>query len=608
MIATKRVAATRVLSLQVRIERRPARRCPACRQTWPSDWEYCAHCNVWLPGTERADRRALLVPSGSGRSLTPGDNGDRLVLACEIRCPSELPSSEDLRQGRKLLRAFVAAIAASGGTARVVRGAGVTGSWCDDLGSASAAAAAAVVGAKKIGSLSARRVRFGIGISSTGGHPDVQDLAFRLASLAGSDSVLVCEETYRRTRQRFDYRGVGPIVPRSDPLPGPAFQLIGAKLERSGSRQAGPERAALVGRSALLRALDECRERVVRGSCVVVHLIGEPGSGKSKLIREWLGASDREHRLAGWLRLETDGVPYGGFPLRAWKRLTADLERGQEIRRSVIRGSISGEMRQRLQASSLPALLVVDDLHWVDGPSRGALGNLLKGIADLPVLVLLAYRPSFAGAPNEPARPHRKLRLPGLRHRDMLALVTKLAAGAGTRLSSADREAIVARTLGNPLYAEEAVTHLAEAADRVSASSLPPSLPELLIDRIRWTLEHALPELERRHREGLFVQGMAFALGAEPAAILRSLDVLEERVASWLDRFDVIEGERQSLVAQFLEGLDAIDGRLALLNVLVGRQRPHCGRLAQALARLGAGRESSVRGGPIPGERAAGAQ
>jgi hypothetical protein len=468
----------------------------------------------------------------------------------------------------------------------------MTGSWSGDVASASLAARAALAGARESHPFAAGRVRFGIGISCSTGRQDAQRLAFRLASLARPDSILVCEEVYQRTRQRFDYRGVRPVVPRSEPLPGLVFELVGAKPERSGSRHTGPERAPLVGRRALLRTLDECRQDVKSGRCVVVHLIGEPGSGKSKLVREWLTASERTQQLAGWVHLETDGVPYGAFPLRAWERLVAPLGGREENQGRHARCLMPDQVRRQIERSERPALIVVDDLHWVDGDSRTALGELLKEVETLPVLVLLAYRHSFADAAlKQPARVHRRLRLRGLSATDMRALLGGLGAAAGLHLSSTDEEEIVAHASGNPLYAEEAIAHLGEVAGRAERAPLPSSLPELLTHRIQWTLAHALPELERRHRTGLFTEGMRFAFGVEREAILHDLEALEELLASWLDRLDVVEGAAPALVRQFVGGLDAIDGRLALMSLLLGRQRPHCGRLAQALARLGAGRE-----------------
>jgi hypothetical protein len=488
-------------------------------------------------------------------------------------------------------------MAAFGGVVQIVRDVGLASHWRDSPPHVDDALRAAVAVQASAPNRSpgarARRVTFGIGIAAGGELTGrATHLAFRLASLANPDTVLVCQATYERTRERFDYRGVVPVVPHSDPLRELVLELVGPKPERSGSRHAGPERAPLIGRGELLRALDECGEQVESGRCVVVHLIGEPGSGKSKLLREWLAAPDGAGRFSGWLRLATDGVPYGGFPLRAWERLAAPARRDAGSVRTPGHAITPGELREWLEASGRPALIVVDDLHWVDGPSKGALTELLRGLADLPTLVVLAYRPSFAAeAPKEPAVLHRKLRLSGLTRAAMRALLGKLSAGLVIDLSSVQREEVVARSRGNPLYAHEALAHLADKAGRGGSDSLPSSLPDLLIHRIEWTLAHALPELERRHREGLFMEGMRFGVSLEREAILLQIDALEERLASRLDRLDVIEGEAQAVVQKFLQGLDTIDGRLALLSLLLGRQRPHCGRLAQALGRLGEGRE-----------------
>jgi hypothetical protein len=570
---------------------------------------------VWLPGNEATERRVLLAPIEAGHgardaSLLP-EAFDQLVFACEIRCPTEFPSPEDLREGRELLEAFTATMEAFGAGVRVVPDAGLAGEWTGGLRRADTALRAALAVQASVRDRSragwAQRVTFGIGIVDSGrSSRDATQLAFRLSSLANPDTALVCQATYERTRERFDYRGVCPMVPHSDPLPELVFELVGPKPERSGSRHAGPERAPLIGRRGVLRALDECRARVEGGQGVVVHLIGEPGSGKSKLLREWLAAADSAGQLFGWLRLDTDGVPYGGFPLRAWERLATSVREDVKPVRSSEGARTPGEVRQVLEAAGRPALIVVDDLHWVDGPSRGALAELLRDLGDLPALVVLAYRPSFAAAaPKEPAVLHRTLRLSGLTRAAMRALLGKLAGGLGFDLSSPRREEIVARAGGNPLYAHEALAHLVDTAGRGQSDALPSSLPDLLVRRIEWTLGHALPNLERRHREGLFLEGMRFGVSLEREAILQHLDTLEERLASWLDRLDVIEGEAHAVVQTFLQGLDAIDGRLALLSLLLGRQRPHCGRLAQALGRLGAGREgaSSRDDGAAPSTR-----
>jgi hypothetical protein len=53
------------------------------------------------------------------------------------------------------------------------------------------------------------------------------------------------------------------------------------------------------------------------------------------------------------------------------------------------------------------------------------------------------------------------------------------------------------------------------------------------------------------------------------------LELLEEQMAAWLDRFDIFQQEPPAVVRKFLRGLKEIDGTLALLNIFVGRQRAH---------------------------------
>ena len=44
-------------------------------------------------------------------------------------------------------------------------------------------------------------------------------------------------------------------------------------------------------------------------------------------------------------------------------------------------------------ASELPILIVVEDAHWLDSLSHDLLEVISRTIADLPVLIVLAYRP-----------------------------------------------------------------------------------------------------------------------------------------------------------------------------------------------------------------------
>lgn len=586
----------------------PARRCPTCRRKWPFDWDYCPECAVWIRGLECPDRRTLLVPSEglpvleSGRDAlgaSPGaDPAGAVALACEVRCATEQPYPSDFRRGGELLRDILMAIGRFAGVARLVPGAGIVGLWRGGEEGADTVCrvATALLHLTGSGSDGPRwpepAVSVALGIAGQhGGEVDLGAtirLAFRLASLALPGTALASHGFYASTRLRFDYRGVVPPVPKSDPLPGPVFELAGPKPERSGTHHEGPEHAPLVGRRRLLHALDEYARMAAGGRGIILHLVGEPGAGKSKLLRQWLSAADGGKRLAGWLRLQAHGVPYGGYPLRAWGHLMAPVivPGGATAGGGPADAASVGEVLQSFRASSRPTLIIVDDLHWVDVPSLRAVEALVAGLAGIPAFVILAYRPSFEReAPGGPADCHRHLRLRGLGDAAMCDLIGRLAARAGTDVPRARQEEIRAKALGNPLYAEEAVAHLDEVqSDRKARGApLPGTLPDLLIRRIRWTLDTALPELEGR------APATSFARGLERQALLARLEELEERLAAWLDRFDMMEGEGPGRLGQFLRGLQAIDGRLALLSIFLGRQRPHCCRLAQALARLGSG-------------------
>jgi hypothetical protein len=324
----------------------------------------------------------------------------------------------------------------------------------------------------------------------------------------------------------------------------------------------------------------------------VLHLIGEPGLGKSKLLREWLAAAESRGDLAGWTRMQAHGVPYGGYPYRVWSLLLASLNLPEVPNATGIPMALpeAEEVLFYLRRRERPALMIVDDLHWVDAPSRHALGRVIAGLEGSRALVILSYRPSFTtAAPSGAPRIHRQLRLRGLGRDEMRRLIQILSAARGFELPAARLDEIAEKAAGNPLYADEAVAYLAGTDGKSGGrpAPLPSSLPDLLIQRIQATLATALPQIERQSHAA----GFAFTLDRESA--LRKLESLEERLAAWLDRFDVIEEEAPPVVRRFLRGLETIDGRLALLSLFLGRQRPHRHRLAQALARLGGGKGGS---------------
>jgi predicted ATPase len=138
-----------------------------------------------------------------------------------------------------------------------------------------------------------------------------------------------------------------------------------------------------------------------------------------------------------------------------------------------------------------PVLMLFEDAHWIDPTSRDLIDLAVDRMRQLPVLLLVTFRPEFQ--PPWTDRPHvTTLALNRLGERDGSALVEGLAGNAG--VSPELVAEIVERTDGVPLFIEELTKAVLEAgADRgaltvsgVPASSLavPATLHASLLGRL----------------------------------------------------------------------------------------------------------------------------
>ena len=99
-----------------------------------------------------------------------------------------------------------------------------------------------------------------------------------------------------------------------------------------------------------------------------------------------------------------------------------------------------------------PLVVVVEDLHWVDASTRELLGMLLERIAELPVLVVLTFRPEFVPT----WAMHGQISMIALTRLspEQVVSVTRGITG-GKALPSRIIDEIVRRTDGVPLFVEE---------------------------------------------------------------------------------------------------------------------------------------------------------
>ncbi|WP_429363906.1 ATP-binding protein [Paraburkholderia sp. GAS32] len=252
---------------------------------------------------------------------------------------------------------------------------------------------------------------------------------------------------------------------------------------------------SLIGRAAELDMIRQRWKQSVDGEMRCVLLIGEPGIGKSRLLRafgdsisgdthtvislhcspyyrnspfwpvlRWLRrvfelgldaprASDLELLEAGIGRLGVDVdetvlvlTTLLGVPAAARHQAT-DVSSPSFKRRTLDVLVAIVERSTRVQ----PVLVVVEDAHWIDPSSQELVRLVLERLVAAPLLVLVTARPEF-----EPgwAYPHLiQINLDRLSRRDCIAMVERLT--DGKRLPGLVLDQIVSKTDGVPLFVEE---------------------------------------------------------------------------------------------------------------------------------------------------------
>src|SRR5919108_4853513 len=185
----------------------------------------------------------------------------------------------------------------------------------------------------------------------------------------------------------------------------------------------GPAHAAatpLVGRHEELRLLTSLFDDVaVRGQALVLH--GEPGIGKSRLLSE----AERAARERGMAVLVTAGVqseahlPFAGLhqllrpvrdragELRDVQRAALDAAFGLTREAAPERFRIAMAALDLLSdvATDAPLLVVVEDAHWLDGPTSDVLAFVARRIESDPILLLAATRDGYASVLGDAGLP-----------------------------------------------------------------------------------------------------------------------------------------------------------------------------------------------------------
>ena len=222
------------------------------------------------------------------------------------------------------------------------------------------------------------------------------------------------------------------------------------------------------------------------GSGTTVLVAGEAGIGKTRPASE-LAVRARnagfEVLLGRSIDLVGTELPYQPFvealrPLDAhWQAEGARPARSDRRSRRPSPCSPTGP-------TAAPVLLVLEDLHWADTSTLDLVVFLAHNVADRPVLLLATYRADERASTERMRRFADGVRRSGsalvleLRPLERDELTALLVAHSDGSLPSALSDEIVARSEGNPFFAEEL---LAVAGH---SDNLPRGLRDLLLERV----------------------------------------------------------------------------------------------------------------------------
>jgi DNA-binding CsgD family transcriptional regulator/tetratricopeptide (TPR) repeat protein len=234
-------------------------------------------------------------------------------------------------------------------------------------------------------------------------------------------------------------------------------------------------RSALLGREAERARLSQAADRARDGHGSLLLLSGEAGVGKTRLAEEVAAAADAlvlrgaassgaasPHGplvavLRAYLRARPGGLD-GLGPLRA--QLALLLPELGEPAAGGDRETIFEAVRRAFEEMG-PVLVFLDDLQWSDEATLALLGGLAPALAELPVLVVGAYRSDGLARDHMLRWLRNELRRGG--HLDEIALAPLdldetaelLAALLPDRPSPALVHALHDRTQGVPFFVEE---------------------------------------------------------------------------------------------------------------------------------------------------------
>ena len=265
---------------------------------------------------------------------------------------------------------------------------------------------------------------------------DAVNVAARLQSAAPPMGVVVGQPTHALTDRAIVYEPMAPVLAKGKEQPVAAWLAAGT-LARRGIEARSAGLTPLVGREVELAYLSAIFDKATTQSAAQVALIvGEPGIGKSRLVRELSVLVDARPQMTTWRQGYCppfgEDITYGALteivkrhagirdndPVHAVEaKLEAVLPDGPDRQwfRQRLRALLGLEAPEASRdenfaawtrffeevACAEPTVLVFEDLHWADEALLAFLEYLTAHLSAVPLLLVGTARPElFERAPG----------------------------------------------------------------------------------------------------------------------------------------------------------------------------------------------------------------
>ena len=328
-------------------------------------------------------------------------------------------------------------------------------------------------------------------------------IAARLEGLAPAGGIVISPTTLRGARQFVSVEALGSQAIRGLSAPMETYLLTGLRRGPTSQRFSEESRSGFVGRERELALLDRALERASDGGGCAVGLVADAGVGKSRLCFEFA----QRCRAAGVRVLEGRALAHSratpfepvvdvvkaffeitadDAPVRAREKLAVKLKSvdpelatelplladflgiadaaaaREKLDPAARRERLNNLFRRLVRTASrdAPAVLLLEDLHFMDSGSESLIEMLGETLAGTRILLLVNFRPGYA-APWMRVEHYEQISLAPLRPASADALASHLL---GDDPSVAPLLAPIGdRARGNPFFIEELVRKLDES-------------------------------------------------------------------------------------------------------------------------------------------------